>query len=249
MGGYWGGISPAMRDKLDSALADVKRGHRLHEWEGVAGRLFDAIEAIETAEPTLDDDADPVEQMAFWAQRVLENDGALSADSSNSLDDAHDQLTEAARAYLSGGEAKNTRAAALGSMQAEVIAWAITKGWHGPDAPEVRFGEAMALLHSEVSEALEAFRTHGVEDFTGSVDSTLPASLVEEVGAERAREIIREREGGRLPKPEGVGSEFADILIRLLHYSEIFGVDLAAEYERKMAYNHTRTFRHGGRAL
>lgn len=55
-------------------------------------------------------------------------------------------------------------------------------------------------------------------------------------------------EGG-LPKPEGVGSELADTLIRLLDTADVFGIDLGFEYERKVAYNRTRSFQHGGRTL
>lgn len=112
------------------------------------------------------------------------------------------------------------RAKSLEDMMHEVYAVNVEKGWRGADVKEVSFGEAMALLHSEVSEALEAYRTHGVEDFT--------------------------REDG---KPEGVGSEFADVLIRLLDDCHMFGIDLQAEYERKIAFNRTRAYRHGNKAL
>ncbi len=78
----------------------------------------------------------------------------------------------------------------------------------------------MALVHSEVSEALEAFRIRGFNNFTD--------------------------ENG---KPDDVGSEFADILIRLLHYAKVHGIDLEAEYERKMAYNEKREYRHGGKSI
>lgn len=47
----------------------------------------------------------------------------------------------------------------------------------------------------------------------------------------------------------GVASEFADVLIRLLDECYRHDVDLEAEYERKMAYNRTRAYRHGGRTL
>ena len=104
----------------------------------------------------------------------------------------------------------------LRSMSAEVYGWAGRKGWNYPPPT---FGEAIALIHSECSEALEAYRDNGLADSTST------------------------------DKPEGVGSEFADILIRLLHYSALFGIDLDAEYERKMEYNNTRTHRHGGRLL
>lgn len=114
----------------------------------------------------------------------------------------------------------------LDDMAAEVRANNIEKGWRNADgSPQVTFGEYIALLHSEASEALEAYRDHGIEDAT---------------------EVVY---GNYKPKPEGVGSELADVLIRLLDTADAFGIDLAAEYRRKMAYNKTREFRHGGRAL
>lgn len=117
----------------------------------------------------------------------------------------------------------------LDVMTAEVVSFCKEKGWN--DQP-VSFGEAMALLHSEVSEALEAYRSWGTGDATEGAyfpDGTLY--------------------DGTRPKPEGIGSEFADVLIRLLDDCARFGVDLEAEYERKMAFNRTRPYRHGGKAL
>jgi NTP pyrophosphatase (non-canonical NTP hydrolase) len=117
----------------------------------------------------------------------------------------------------------------LAEMTKEVDAYCEAKGWR--ENP-VSFGEAMALLHSEVSEALEAWRSWGTRDAT---DYDLnPHGL----------DI-----GHGLAKPEGVGSEFADVLIRLLDDCAIFGIDLEAEYERKMEYNRTRAYRHGGRSI
>ena len=89
------------------------------------------------------------------------------------------------------------------------------------------FGDRMALLHSEVSEAFEAWRKHGLTDLTAEHDSN----------------------GIRPGKPEGVGSEFADIAIRLLTECARYGIDLRAEVERKMAYNERRPFLHGGKSL
>lgn len=78
--------------------------------------------------------------------------------------------------------------------------------------------EAIALCHSELSEALESWRNHE------------PVSWTDGAG-----------------KPQGVASEFADVIIRLGHYAEIFGINLSAEVERKLAYNATREYRHGGK--
>jgi NTP pyrophosphatase (non-canonical NTP hydrolase) len=114
----------------------------------------------------------------------------------------------------------------LAEMQAEVVENNKAKGWYEKCAT---FPEAMALLHSEVSEALEAWRIWGLED--GTAGSAYNPG------------------GDPGAKPEGVGSEFADILIRLLDYCHRFGIDLEAEYERKLAFNRTRAYRHGNKRL
>lgn len=107
-------------------------------------------------------------------------------------------------------------------MQTEVVRVNLELGWRGEGVKEPSFPEAMMLLVTEVAEAVEAWRTNGCQDVT---------------------------EAGVGAKPEGVGSEFADILIRLLDDCDLFGIDLMAEYERKIAYNRTRPYRHGGKAL
>lgn len=109
---------------------------------------------------------------------------------------------------------------AIPQMQAEVREVNEANGWY---ETKRTFGEDVALLHSEVSEALEAYRRWGV------LDATNP--------------------GSGDPKPEGVGSELADVLIRLLDVADRYGVDLPAEYHRKLAFNRTRGYRHGGKKL
>lgn len=126
-------------------------------------------------------------------------------------------------------------------MGKEVREWCERKGWRKPgdrnlpDAFGRTFGDECALLHSEVSEALEAFRDHGVEDATVH-------HRPEEERCSMDGTCTRH-------KPEGVASELADLFIRLLDTCEHLDIDLYAEYERKMAYNETRTHRHGGRNL
>jgi NTP pyrophosphatase (non-canonical NTP hydrolase) len=50
-------------------------------------------------------------------------------------------------------------------------------------------------------------------------------------------------------KPEGVGPELADTIIRILDYAEHVGLDMDFEVERKMAHNEQREIRHGGSHL
>jgi NTP pyrophosphatase (non-canonical NTP hydrolase) len=92
----------------------------------------------------------------------------------------------------------------MGQMKDEVVLWCKEKGWY--DKPSV-FGEHMALLHSEVSEAVEAWRVRGLESW----------------------DVLREVPGaddGTVAKPEGVASELADVFIRLLDDMARYGAEL-----------------------
>jgi len=77
--------------------------------------------------------------------------------------------------------------------------------------------EQVALICSEACEALEAYRDQ--QPLSWVVDG----------------------------KPSGVASEYADIIIRVCHYAEDLGIDLEFEVERKLKYNATRPYRHGGK--
>jgi NTP pyrophosphatase (non-canonical NTP hydrolase) len=112
-----------------------------------------------------------------------------------------------------------TKANYLAELMEEAYQVAVSKGWE-EDAETRSFGDETALLHSEISEAFEAYRRRGFDYWEG--------------------------ENG---KPEGVGPEFADEFIRLLHYCRCHGFDLQFEYDRKTAYNRTRAHRHGGKRL
>lgn len=118
----------------------------------------------------------------------------------------------------------------LEQMQQEVFEVNTQNGWFDSNRS---FGDCIALLHSELSEALEAYREYGIADLTKQRITLDDGSI----------------DWSDNPKPEGVGSEFADVLIRLLDSCHRYGINLEGEYERKIAYNRTRGYRHGGRAL
>jgi len=106
-------------------------------------------------------------------------------------------------------------------MQKEVHENAKKHGWW--KFPR-KFGELIALVHSELSEALEAYREVG-----DSIGKTYYS--------------------GEEKKPEGVPSELADVVIRVMDISERYGIDLASMIVEKHEFNKKREYRHGGKAI
>lgn len=119
----------------------------------------------------------------------------------------------------------------------------VTNGWYDDRRT---FGDEVALLHSEVSEMLEAFRSWGARDMIKLDSGTYP---VDDLGPIASAELQSMRLEGRLPKPEGIGSEAADVLVRLLDTCSRYDIDLAHEFFRKVKYNATRGHKHGGKNL
>jgi phage baseplate assembly protein gpV len=107
-----------------------------------------------------------------------------------------------------------------------------------PDPAGRNFGEILALIHSEVSEALEAWRD-------GYPVRTLYREHKDGTGCEYEK-ACRSPEGvlGE-GKPAGVPSELADIIIRVLDACAAYEVDIDAAILAKMAYNRTRPYLHG----
>lgn len=97
-------------------------------------------------------------------------------------------------------------------------AWQIAQnsGFHSPD-PGIP--ARLALIHSEISEALEEHR-NGVSP-----------------GA-----IILEQPSG---KPVGFAVELADALIRILDLCGCEEIDIERAVDVKMQYNRTREYKHG----
>lgn len=78
-------------------------------------------------------------------------------------------------------------------------------------------GEKIALIHSELSEALEEVRAGHAPDEVYEVDG----------------------------KPEGMPIELADVVIRVADLCGHYGIDLNAAVEKKLRYNDRRPAKHG----
>jgi NTP pyrophosphatase (non-canonical NTP hydrolase) len=89
---------------------------------------------------------------------------------------------------------------------------ACDKGWW--DDPRTKL-ECIALMHSELSEAVEEIR------------KDKPEFYMEE------------------EKPEGWGVELADCVIRIMDLCEYHNVNLEFLISAKMRYNETRPYKHG----
>lgn len=125
------------------------------------------------------------------------------------------------------------------------------------------FGEVLALIHSEVSEALEEYRdgrspAEAHYSWKATPANPLPFQFAmtgngrylvktgfaeQELDQSQFYNLLRIH---KIPlKPEGVPSEFADIIIRVLDACAAYGIDIDAAMREKMSYNRTRPYKHG----
>lgn len=115
----------------------------------------------------------------------------------------------------------------------------------------------LALMHSEVSEALGEYREGRMElyyEHHGKGPITTPESLARGLDetALRAGHTYGVHEKGLCrecdeAKPEGFGIELADTIIRVCDLAEHLGIDLNEMIRLKFEYNIGRPFKHGRR--
>ncbi len=105
----------------------------------------------------------------------------------------------------------------------------VAKGfWDGPENDNIP--TKIALIHSEASEWLEAFRK-------GNPPCEKPITVIDGKHPDGVRRITSEEE------------EAADIFIRLADLCGRRGIDLARVILAKMNYNSTRPHMHGGKRV
>ena len=109
----------------------------------------------------------------------------------------------------------------INCFAAEVHQNAIEHGWWeegGAFEVERNFGELIALCHAELSEALEQYR---------------------------AGHDMKETYYGDDDKPEGIPSELADVILRILDMCAHYRIDIGGMLVEKSTFNKTRSYKHG----
>lgn len=104
----------------------------------------------------------------------------------------------------------------INDIAREIHENAVEHGWWDTERP---FGEIIALCHSELSEALEAYRDD--EPFIRMIKN----------------------------KPDGIAVEMIDCIIRILDYLAKEEIDIEYILEVKHKYNKTRPYKHGGKKI
>lgn len=164
-----------------------------------------------------------------------------------------DEYTMTEQAYKNGFEAG--KAAALNELTAEIHANAKAHGWW--DEPR-SFGEIVALCHAELSEALEEYRDgRPMMYYNCASEQDCHANCCGVCGeAEPVKRFGKVSTALIAPlcvecdrKPEGIATEMADCIIRILDWCGQMGVDIGEVIRIKHEYNKTRPYRHGGKVI
>ncbi len=130
----------------------------------------------------------------------------------------------------------------LNELAKEIHSNAVAHGWWDGGRT---FGEIVALCHSELSEALEEYRSNRPMVWHGC-EVGLECEYNDDtcIWAESPESCIHYGK-----KPEGIAVEMIDCIIRILDWCGKEGVDVDAILKAKHEYNKTRPYRHGGKAL
>lgn len=110
-------------------------------------------------------------------------------------------------------------------LQKEIHENAKAHGWW--DGEPRSFGELIALCHSELSEALEEYRN----------------------GHEPQETYYSAKDTEKNFKPEGIPSELADVVIRIMDMCGYYDINLEMAIAEKHEFNKSRPYKHGGKVI
>lgn len=182
----------------------------------------------------LDRDAYPT--LAYW----LDERSGVHPSAQQEIRDLLRHARADAVRFVSDAKASELQAAAasaLNTLRDEALRIAVEHGF-----TDATIGEDFALMHSEISEALEDHRAGKKPD-----EVWYEAKTPQKDADATVRYCFDEYAAGL--KPAGIPSELADVLIRVFHFCGKHGIDIDKAVREKMAYNKSRPMKHGGKKL
>lgn len=139
----------------------------------------------------------------------------------------------------------------ISEIQTEVHNLAKEKGWW--DEPR-EDGTVLMLVVSELAEGLEELRANkpneyyvANQDFIANADNFENNNIAKNSEVCLLKALEMETATGILLKPEGLASELADAVIRIMDFAGYKGIDLEAMIIRKHEFNKSRAYKHGGK--
>ena len=121
---------------------------------------------------------------------------------------------------------------------------AVDHGWWDE---ERSFPEIIALCHSELSEALEEYRSGRPFEWGRLRRMRKRQTVRSEDQYDCANYSFKVKCEHRSKKPEGIAVEMADCIIRILDWCGKEGIDIDRIISTKHEYNKSRPYRHGGK--
>lgn len=129
----------------------------------------------------------------------------------------------------------------LNELAKDVHQNAVNHGWW---EKEREVGSLLMLMVTELAEVMEEHRNgHKPNELYFKCEKDYDCGLYEPNGENK------ECEGCPKHKPEGMPTELADVIIRILDYCGKEGIDIEEAIRIKTEYNKTRPFRHGNKVI
>lgn len=119
----------------------------------------------------------------------------------------------------------------INELAKEIHANNVAKGFY---EDKKNIGEMLALIHSEVSEALEADRKGRICDLSG-----------DELNFLNEAEEYAFKSDFEYEVKDSFSDEIADVIIRCLDLAAYKGIDIENHIKAKMRYNTLREYKHG----